>query len=273
MSVKITIPGADFSSSGLPKFEKTIAGFPVNNLKGLYLFEDGINGDSIASAVDSSGLGNHASLATGGSSGVKGASGLVGTNFANPAVFSAPGLDLGQAFTVVVAAKVDADVDSYPWFWRASSDIGSGLGNTQANGEAINIDCSNSSLRAQYYNFAGYMDNGVTSSNTSISLIKAGAVPTDWFAAAFSFNPAQNRFRFYALDQYSERVSATPAAASAAKTGTHLFGVGRWGNSSIAQTGKLGLFGLYSGEKTQNELAALISKARTRMLARGITVY
>lgn len=275
MSVKITIPGADFSTSGLPKFEKTVAGFPVTNLKGLYLFEDGSNGDSITVAQDSSGLGNHASLFNGGNAGTKGALGLVGTNYANPPVYSAPGLALGQAFSLVFAAKADVDVDSFPWFWRPSPDVNTGsLNGTQSLGEAINMDHSSSTLRAQYYNSAGYLDASASSSSASTVGFNDNAHgPTDWFAAALSFNPAQNRFRFYAVEQFVERVSATPAAASAAKSGTHLFGIGRWAASTVAQTGKLGLFAIYSGEKTQAELATLIGKAKARMATRGVTVY
>lgn len=274
MSLTITIPGADFSGSGLPQLDRLIAGFSSINLRGLYLFEDGATGASISSALDSSGLGNHAPLATGGGAGVKAMEGLVSTSATNPAVFSAPGLALGQAFSAVMVGKSDMPANiagAYSWWWRPSSDIGSGVDASQFSGEDFNLDRSaNSFLQVGWYNAGGYMD-GVTSTLTRRTISKTTSVNTAWWTAAISFNPAANRYRTVALGTNFETVSAIPGALSAAKVGTHLFGVGRYNAVTMPQPGQVGLFALYAGEKSVADLAALVTAAQTRMALRGVT--
>jgi hypothetical protein len=274
MALITTIPGADFSASGLPQISRIVAGFSTANLRGLYLFEDGVNGSEISTATDSSGLGNHAALASGGGAGVKSAEGLVCTTSTTPAVFSAPGLALGQAFSAVMVVKTDIEVDgstSYPWFWRPSSDIGAGLGATQTTGEMINFDrtATVSKQNVGWFNSAGYM-NGTGSGFVRRGISSSGTDKTVWAAVAFGFSPAANRFRLSFAGSNFETVHATPGAASAAKVGTHLFGVGRYGGSANNHPGRMALFAIYSGERTVAELAGLITTAKARVASRGI---
>lgn len=279
MPLTIKIPGANFAGSGLPKFERTIAGFPLSNIKGLYLFEDGALNGAYSSALDSSGMGNNAPLAAGAAAGVRGAQGLASTSLVNPAVFNAPGLSLGQAFSAVLVGKSDMSTNvtgAYPWWWRPSPDITTGVDSNQTNGtnrEAINFDASttNNDASVGWVHGLGYMD-GTTAGLTRRDLSATGAPRfTSWFAVAFSFNPAANRYRLTFAGQSFETVNSIPGAASAGKTGTHLFGVGRWGVNTNNQPGKIGLFGLYSGEKSIADLNALVAAAKARMTLRGVT--
>ncbi len=272
MALITSIPGADFSGSGLPKFERLVSGFPVTNLRGLYLFEDGANGSTITTAVDSSGLGNHAALASGGAGGTKSAEGLVGTNSANPPVFSAPGISLGQAFTAVMVAKTDMPADvpgtGFPWWWRPSSDIGAGLGDSQLGGEKIDMNRSGTGpLNVGWFQAATWASSG----GSRISMVHASEAKTSWFAAAFSFSPSANRYRMAFAGMTLEEVDATLGAASAAKTGSHLFGVGRWGASTNEHPGKMALFAIYSGAKSLTDMAALVTAAKARAALRGIS--
>jgi hypothetical protein len=67
MSLKIVIPGADFSAIGNPKVKSLLYGFPADGLAALYLMEDGAAGSVPTQLLDSSGKSNHAPLRTGSS--------------------------------------------------------------------------------------------------------------------------------------------------------------------------------------------------------------
>ncbi len=58
----ITLPNADFSSTGLGTVQRLIGGMPQTDLAGLWLFDQGSDGDQITSILDSSGNGRNATL-------------------------------------------------------------------------------------------------------------------------------------------------------------------------------------------------------------------
>jgi hypothetical protein len=274
MSMQIKVPNADFSGLGFPKLVKQVAGFRVPDLQALYLFENGVNGDAVVSAVDSSGLGRHASLVTGSVAPLKAASGVNKPTAAGSFLYTIPAFALGQAFSAVVVARCSEFAASkYPTLWRPSPDItGGSLVNSQSGGEAINFEMGSGTGLAQpgWYNVAGSMD--ATSSIVRAALSVPGTVRTDWVAVAFSYNPATDTYSAIAGPVSFSFSRATPSNVSKAKVGLHTFGIGKF--SSISDMpGDLGLFALYSGYKTVDELQDLASRAKARMALRGVAVF
>lgn len=102
----ITLPNADFSSAGLGKVTRLINGMPAADLIGLYLFDDGADGDTITTLVDKSGNGNNASVRTNWSGGKKRSYGLEvdnanGVCYQTPIAMNRP----GRKFTIIVAGS------------------------------------------------------------------------------------------------------------------------------------------------------------------------
>lgn len=87
MSLKIVIPGADFSAIGNPKVVDFIEGLPATNLAALYLLGTGTEGEALGSGPDDySGNSNTATLLTN-STAIKTAGGV--GNIEDAAVFTA----------------------------------------------------------------------------------------------------------------------------------------------------------------------------------------
>ncbi|MET0373940.1 MAG: hypothetical protein ABW128_06745 [Rhizorhabdus sp.] len=100
MSLKITIPGVDFSATGNPKVTDFVEGVPALNLAAYYLFESGTVGQNYAGpATDQSGNGNNAPLLV--NSNAKKTAGGVG-NIVDAAVFT--GSISGTTLTVTAVA-------------------------------------------------------------------------------------------------------------------------------------------------------------------------
>lgn len=124
MSIVIRVKGANFSNSGLPKLIPTIAGFTTENLKGLFLFEEGtVDQAHSGQFVDSSGLGNHGTLRgnwlqpTKKAFGMQGGAGGIAIN---------TGIAAGQKLTVVLGVKFnepDPASNVYPLIFGPSAQM------------------------------------------------------------------------------------------------------------------------------------------------------
>lgn len=100
----IQLPNADFSGNGLGKAVLFTHGMPSEDLLGLWLFDEGNDGDPFNSVADKSGNGNHATLRTNWTAGVKRTYGMeVTTNQGTALQTALPINPSGRQMTVFVA--------------------------------------------------------------------------------------------------------------------------------------------------------------------------
>ena len=102
----ITLPNADFSGTGLGKVQRMINGMPQASLSGLWLFDDGGNGDVVGAVTDKSGLGHAATLRSGWVGGARASFGMNVARSAGTALMTdVPINPVSQIFTVFFAGK------------------------------------------------------------------------------------------------------------------------------------------------------------------------
>ena len=100
----ITLPNANFAATGLGQVTRLINGMPQADLVGLWLFDEGNDGDPVNSVADRSGLGNHATLRANWPAGVRRSYGMeVPTNEGTALQTAIPVNPNGQLLTVFVA--------------------------------------------------------------------------------------------------------------------------------------------------------------------------
>lgn len=277
MPLQIIIPGADFSGLGLPKFQRQVAGFPLDDLRALYLFEDGANGDDITTVADVSGNGNDAVLMTGSAVPKKSAYG-VGTSAPGVGFLFRSPINWGQSFSAVVAVRSLAAVAAatFPGVHQSSQAVtGSSLANANNQtliGAALNLkmDTAVAALTPQIY-------ASPTGWSSPASAIKSVSAPAgnrnSWALVAWSFNLATGvvRLRSSAGTEVSATEPTVAGIMAAANTGFHCFGMAKF-QSQTTHYGDLALAGLYDVAKDSAGLEDLIVAARTRLAGRGITV-
>jgi len=121
----ITLPNADFSGAGLGQVQRFINGMPLSDLLGLWLFDDGADGDPLTSVADKSGQGNHAALRSGWTAGLKRSYGMEVATIDGTALQTAiPVNPAGRKMTVFVAGANTLPGDESSVFnnWTGSTD-------------------------------------------------------------------------------------------------------------------------------------------------------
>lgn len=184
----ITLPNANFSATGLGRVRRFINGMPVTNLLGLWLFDDGNEGDLLTSVADYSGLGNHATVMPNWTAPTRRSYGAeVTTNEGTAFDTGLPINPSGQKMTVFVAGLNNLPGDEASTFnqWSGST----------ANGGMASPSTSNSNEPALVLNYNG------TDSTGRWQVFDAGADMTGTYTIAQDeYQPAYGEATVAAID-------------------------------------------------------------------------
>lgn len=297
MPLKLTIPGADFSASTLPKFREQVAGFDAANLELLYLFENGSLGSSILSALDSSGKGRHGVLVSGSANPIKTAGGVdnntANTDIADGFLFET-GMSLAGERTIFLAGVSDlvgpAAASAQDFITYMVSKYAMPLnGNQNPSYPAMILNRqtrnTTTTTAAQNMNHGFYIGGGAPAGQLegaqvgqvrpqiTASPIRLG--PGLWGTFAISISNANKRIRMVAGSSTGTFYESTENTyITALQTGQAInFGIIHNSGAERRSNGQLGIAGVYSKESTLVELRDLCTRMQQRMLMRGITAY
>lgn len=294
MTLAISVPGVDASASGLPARSDRLAGFPTNNLFGLWLCEDGATGVTPSAILDSSGNNHNGTLFTSGSFS-KSAEGyatgatlgfLFDTGFPFASNFTAIGITRNRV------AGGNASSTAYPVLLTttgscASSSMTGSIGATGAstrgallvNHDSFSAD-SGASAGAEIGLFQ-YIAGGTSSqgwgggSNASRRICRNTTQPkSSWIAWALSVNHDTGTVIFKAQGISYTLSVATDLANFTAGAGNVVLGMSHWQLATICQ-GDIGLAALYSYAAAEADMDKLIAAAKKRMALaahNGVTV-
>lgn len=284
MSLIINIPDLDDSASLLPVLTETVAGFPVIGLQGLYLFEDGDVGSIPTRALDSSGLGAHAPLATG-STITRSKEGVTNGDAANAGFEFRTPIPVKGSATILLAVRdrqPPSSPSSYSVLWAKSRNVafdGTALGNSgQTNRTTdgyllLNLNSAGSQTTPAVQVFA--QKSGATAgvkwdgaAGVGMGMGGAGA-RAQFFIVALSFDAVTGIITGRGMGQTVNFTSLADLTTWLAPDGNHVFGDFQF-NGSGGALGDLGLAAFYAGAKSIAELDALVAAGRARMASRGV---
>lgn len=265
MSVIIRVPGADFSDSGLPKLQRQIYGIPADGIVGLYLFEDGTEGDAVSQITDLSGNGNNAELyatsdtATKRSYGIE-ISGVLGSAFNT-------GIQQTPEFTVIACAKhkvQEVDYSGYPTFF---TDTGGGYSNGHANRLSLNIDLNTPADTVGVYDYGSEITG--TTRDTIPSSKQLASNP---FIVSLAISGSSGEYKFKSISGYSN--SATGKSAEIANeynglSSTMLIGFWPHGNDAAVDS-EVYAYAIYDRLLSDAEIATAMSAIKARVESRGV---
>jgi hypothetical protein len=265
MSVIIRIPGADFSSSGLPKLQRQIYGIPADSLTALYLFEDGADGATVSTVTDSSGNGNHAELyavsdpATKRSYGIE-VAGNIGSTFDT-------GIVQTPEFTVIACAKhkvLELDYAGYPTFF---TDTEGGYSNGHGNRLSLNIDLNTPN------NTVGVYDYGAEIIGSARKLVPASEqLASDPFIVGLAVSGSAGEYKFKSITGYKN--SATSKAVEIANEYNGLSStmlVGCWPHGADAAVdSEIYAYAIYDKLLTDEEMSQAMTAIKSRVQLRGV---
>lgn len=281
MPIKIVDLNADFSAFANPKVEDRVKGFPLANLRALYLFEDGAVGSTPTQALDSSGNGRNAAL-TAGSSISRIAEGVKsGDALNNGFLFNAP-VAYNASFSVVGVIRSRTPLStsgSFPVLHGISAAYPTGAGGgypgqaiTNFGTLAVNHDNTspNDLVNIAPYNLKA---GGGTSPWTGSSVVRPNtpsvAPRTTWQAWAMSVDVVTGMVILRSNGGTVSFTSLSDLQAFVAQGGNHAFGYARYMSVNNIM-GDMGLFGIYAGAKDAAGLDVLIASAKARMAMRGV---
>jgi hypothetical protein len=289
MPLQLKIAGADFSASALPKFEKRIGGLPTEALHLLWLFENGAGGAAMSLALDSSDNGHHGSLFAGSTAPKKGSHGVYSSG-SEQFYYAAPGWPtkrFSSAFTAIVVAKsgaAPAAAAAYPTCYTGSGNIPGGVmpvtgsqGGTVKEALSLLIPTTGGSpLGGNKLDLAYFSATGVGSGQTNQRISggqPAGATCNDWFAAAFSYDPATNGLIAAPPSGVVTTATHNTAATVEDAVSDHLFGWSKYLSTDMAPLGELGLVAMYDVALGATDLVRVKELAKARVASRGVTVF
>ncbi|WP_328279243.1 hypothetical protein [Sphingobium sp.] len=299
MSLKIVIPGADFSGLGNPKVESLIEGLPADNLAALYLFDTGVEGAAWAGpAVDKSGFGRDAPLVAA-STALKSAGGVNNGAVANEGFAVLTPVGISSKFTVFGVSRnnlpASAAVSTTLMPWSSSGDWAAPLAPSVSDGTAgAAAQATAGRFQLNQQNFVStstgnFAEMGVYATAANVSTGWAGATARQdvrnaaaakgsWIAWALSFDAAVG----YTLRGIGSSVIVTGAAADAAiwlarqtsVGGRHIFGAPAYLSDPDNVRGEMALAGIYDGvAKSVADMDVLLARVKTKLAARiGATI-
>lgn len=267
MSVVIRIPGADFSESGLPKLQREIHGIFADNLVGLYLIEDGINGEGVTTLTDSSGNGNHAELYDGLTVATKQSYGLETAGIIGSAYDT--GITQTAEFTVIACLKhkvPEVDYQGYPTFF---TDTAGGFSSHHAQRPSLNIDFDNETA----YNTVGVYDFGSEIMGTTRRLIPSSQlIGSEPFVVALGVSKQSGVATFQSVTGYN--FTATGKSAEIAAEYDNLTSkmlVGIWPHAADAAIdGEVYAYAIYDKLLSDSEMSRAMTAIKARVELRGV---
>ena len=270
MPLKITIPGADFSGLGLPKFIRRAYGFPADALAGLYLFENVTIGDPVAVALDYSGSAANAPLLGGSVTPTRTAAGATFTS--GNGMMWAPPIAYGGAMSGIAVLRCTSATANgfYPAIANRSGAVPNLAGDpSYANTLAISFFRDPASTSPRPALFAN--PDWTSPAGVAKVLTNPGAL-NDWFAVAWSIDPATGTVRMRTNKDQEVTAVEGDRVAEYATRDDEFWRVGFTRINGLSIAGDIGLFALYSAAFDQTGLSELISAAAARMAGRGVTL-
>ncbi len=268
MSVIIRIPGADFSNSNLPKLQRQIHGIIADNLVGLYLMEDGTNGQAVTTLTDSSGNANHAELYDGLTAATKQSYGLETAGVIGAAYDT--GITQTAEFTVIACLKhkvAEVDYSGYPTFF---TDTAGGFSSGHAQRLALNIDMNTEPT----YNTVGVYNFGSEIIGSVRKLIPSSAqLGSEPFVVALGVSKQSGVATFQSVTGYN--FTATGKSAEIAAKYDNLTSkmlIGIWPHSTDAPIdGEVYAYAIYDKLLTDEEISQAMTAIKARVELRGVT--
>ncbi|SEI83260.1 hypothetical protein SAMN04244579_02162 [Azotobacter beijerinckii] len=268
---------ANFPNSTLPKLVPVVAGFSKLGLQGLYLFEEGENGQAHSGTFqDSSGNGKHASLRgnwlqpTKQAYGMQAAAGGLGLN---------TGIPIGQKITIVMAARFnepDPATNVYPTIFGAAAALAPTIG------ASANLSSGKGLINAQLIPGTGsptldgdwgvYRYGGVVVGDSTVRKSFPGS-------AGHANSPALIGFTYdattgFLLAKHSGgEFRTTQAAALFAADGSDSVSFGLMqgaASHALAAGGEIYLAAVYA-DSSETLLDEVMAAARVRLEARGVS--
>jgi len=300
VSLKIVIPGADFSGLGNPKVKDYIEGLPAAGLSALYLFDEGPSGrDFSGPAQDRSGNGRHAPLWTG-SVARKTAGGV--SNVASPSDERNRGfgiltpVGITRKFTVfgvtrnLFAATPPPASNVYMSPWLSSGDVASPSSPSLVSGNVGTVAAVDGVLNLNQQNVTGgtadYPEIGIFTSTPDGSggtrgwggegpgrpFVQTTGPKDSWIAWVLLFDADAGEVFLHGFgSQVGFSGAQVPAQLWAdgqiALGGKHCFGVLPYGSTtSVLVKGEIAMGGIYPDiAKTPAEADELIAAMKARL--------
>lgn len=267
MSVIIRIPGADFSESGLPKLQREIHGILADNLVGLYLMEDGTNGQAVTTLTDSSGNGNHAELYAGTTAATKQSYGLETAGIIGSAYNT--GITQTAEFTVIACLKhkvAEVDYAGYPTFF---TDTAGGFSSGHGQRLALNIALSGGGI-----NTVGTYDASDVILGTGRRLIPSSKqISSEPFVVALGVSKQEGVAKLQSVTGYN--FTATGKSAEIATKYDNLTSkmlIGIWPHGADAPiAGEVYAYAIYDKLLSDVEIAQAMTAIKARVQLRGVT--
>lgn len=281
MSLRITLPGTDFSGLGLPTLETFIEGFPGgSDLRVLALFADGAVGSPHPGPyLNSARPTEPLTLMTGRVAPLRQSFGLEVTD-PNGLILQSSQIAAGS-FTLVYAVRVDASgvAGHFPTFFASSEDaypVSPTESHTNAPFPCVNFDARQVADAGTY----GIYDRDrilVSGSSRPLVLSAATASTGDWAIHGLQID-TDNAIARHCSVSGGEVSVANPAIPAffdaAARTGTFLFGA--WPHSTVrpstAPFALVGGFALYAGAISSPRFTVAIQAMARFMAARGASI-
>ena len=274
----ITLPNANFAATGLGQVTRLINGMPQADLIGLWLFDEGNDGDPVNSVADRSGFGNHATLRDDWSAGVRRSYGMeVTTNEGTVLQTAIPINPSGQKLTVFVAGAntlPGSEAQTYNTWVGASANPGMALptdSHTNAPSLALNYTGNDASPAWQILDISADMI-GQTVLNQGSNQPDYG----DPGIAAIETDGLNNTAKLHAL-------GAASLSVSNAAVGTFYDGVTNRGNlefgvwphttvrSAASTIAHVYAVAAYARTFTETEAQAHMAYMQTIAEAKGVT--
>lgn len=274
MSLLIKVRGANFSALNLPKLEQTVLGFPADNLKGLYLLEDGTKDTVYDGAfVDSSGNGNHAFVRNTWTPPLKRASGIE-TNSENGMIIETP-IPGNTSFSWVMVGKHNMEINPvetptwrFPTFAGQTDDLSYNMESDSKNekGLFINTDLQHTTVSSRS-NWGTY--SGI-STMSRVLIPETEAEHLSVFGVTFNVTTGTVTL-FDSSGRETSRTDALVGATMKTLTGNVAFGCWKH-KSGVPVAGEMHLFAHYDRPLSRESMMKAMQAAKERVESRGVLV-
>lgn len=285
MSLIIRATGSIGAGSGLTPLWRELYGFPANDdLKALYLFEDGAVDSTPTSILDSSGNGADAVLLTGAQI-KKTAEGVKTGDTLDEGWFAKTPVPTGS-FSMVGVTRNRTPLptaNGIPMIWGSSGNWSAGAA-AMTEGNTLNIG-TRGLLSLNHFSASGGLsvpEIGVLNYDTASTgwgdvspsirkVVQGTGVKDQWQAFALSLDAATGTVILRGFGQTVTFTDLAAATAYLAGTNHWVIGFGKYTTALNAIIGDVGLFAIYDTARDVAALDVLIAAAKARMALRGVT--
>lgn len=267
MSLVIKIKGTSFANSGLPKLVQTIEGFPVDQLHGLYLFNDANNGDAVDGYfADSSGNGHDGKLVSGWNKPIQQKSGIVTSG--DNGVWIDSGKPAKESFSAVLVVRNTSPANqSGSKYLSVLAPVQAGANGQVSGAGGFLFLSSREPSRCKWRAFSDVpsVDSGdlVAPPADQVSVI---AITLDASTGAFMIKSLDSKVF---LSGKTERVERIASLTSNLAIGASKYGVSA---GSVPVSAEIHLAAIYDSVLSSNKLDEIMLIAKKTVESRGVAV-